>query len=51
LRQDLIRLGDRLHTVAQFDVTRLLKFSHAWPVYVERPEIAEALVPYVFFTD
>ena len=51
LEHDLRQLGDRLQSVAQLDVTGLLRFSHAWPVYVERPEIAEALVPHVFFTD
>jgi len=51
LLRDRSQLGDLFDSVFQLDVTPILKFSHAWPAYVDRDEIARSLVPYVFFTD
>ena len=48
---DRSQLGDLFDSVFQLDVTPILKFSHAWPAYVDRDEIAGRLAPIVFFTD
>ncbi|MHC4879894.1 MAG: hypothetical protein ACYTGL_25870 [Planctomycetota bacterium] len=48
---DLRRLGDRSQQVANFDVSKELGIGHTWPRYYERPEIAAALVPWIYFTE
>jgi hypothetical protein len=37
--------------VAELDVTPLLDTGHLWDNYYNRPEIARAIVPYLYFTD
>lgn len=44
-------LGVRGQQVANFDVSNELGVGHIWPRYYERPEIAAAIVPWIYFTE
>ncbi|MBI1312286.1 hypothetical protein GC176_13435 [bacterium] len=49
--RDLRQLGSRAGQVADFDVSEQLGVNHIWPCFYERPEIAAALVPWIYFTE
>jgi hypothetical protein len=49
-RRDVARLGWQRAKIAQIDVTPLIGTGHMWPNYYRRPEIAAAIVPFVYFT-
>jgi hypothetical protein len=44
-------LGPYQFRMTELDVTALLGDAHFWPTYYSRPEIARAIVPWVYFTD
>ncbi len=44
-------LGARSQQVANFDVSDSLGVGHIWPCYYERPEIAAAIAPWIYFTE
>ena len=48
---DLRQLGKRRTQISEVDVTRLVGVGHIWPHFYSRPEIAETILPFVYFTD
>ena len=48
---DRHRLGGLSARAAELDVTRCIGSDHKWPHYYRRPELADAIVPYVYFAD
>lgn len=44
-------LGSASGKLADCDVTPLVRLGHVWPHYYGQPMIAQAIVPYVFFSD
>jgi hypothetical protein len=46
---DRYQLGPLGAKLADTDVTDLLGDGHVWPCYINRPEIAAMIAPYVFF--
>ncbi len=50
-RTDRLRLGDLNPKAFDLDVTALIGCGHYWPNYIEHPELAAALVPYVYFPE
>jgi hypothetical protein len=50
-RSDRMRLGSCNSKMVEFDVAPLVGNGHMWPHYYCRPEIASALVPYLYFSD
>ena len=51
LRSDRRRLGAANAKLVEFDVSRFVGQGHMWPNYYNRPEIAKALIPYLYFSD
>ena len=50
-QRDWRDLGPHVPRVAEMDVTNLVGIGHIWPHYYDRPAIAQAIAPYVYFTD
>lgn len=50
-RRDQKELGYWASRVAELDVTAFVGAGHIWPHYYSHPEIAAALVPYVYFDE
>lgn len=50
-QDDVERLGWLSAKLAEADVTHLVGCGHIWPHYYSHPEIARAMVPYVYFPD
>lgn len=48
--RDLQLLNGRDTQIAEVDVSDLIGIGHTWPYYYNRPEIAAAMVPYVYFS-
>ncbi len=49
--RDLQALGGRESRVAQVDVSDFIGTGHIWPHYYNSPEIARAMLPYVYFAE
>lgn len=49
--RDLRALGWQACKLWQLNATRLLGFGHAWMYYYARPQIAAAVVPWVYFDE
>jgi hypothetical protein len=49
--RDERELGAWSGKVIDVDVTDTVGRKHIWPAYLNQPTIAQAIVPYVFFTD
>jgi hypothetical protein len=47
---DRLRFSQLGWSVAELDLTSLLDTGHLWDNYYRRPEIARAIVPYLYFT-
>lgn len=50
-KKDRRKLGDALAKIAELDVTPQVGRRHLWQYYFQKPEIAAAISPYIFFTD
>lgn len=49
--RDLQKLGEHATQVAELDVTEYVGVGHIWPNYYDRPEIATAIAPVVYFAE
>ncbi len=50
-QRDWRDFGSHVPRVAEIDITNLVGIGHIWPHYYDRPAIAQAIVPYVYFAD
>jgi hypothetical protein len=50
-KHDLRRLGPLSEKIRVIDVTRIVHVGHMWNNYYRRPELAAAIVPYVYYED
>lgn len=50
-KRDLEMLGEHSAQVAELDVTEYVGVGHIWPNYYDRPEIAAAIAPIVYFNE
>ena len=49
--QDYRQMGTLSCRVRELNVAPIVGGDHTWPGYYQRPELAEAMVPYVYWTD
>ncbi len=47
--QDLEELGEDAQRLSELDVTPYTQRGHIWPKYYEHPQLAQSLVPWVYF--
>jgi len=50
-RWDRAHLGHQSCKAIDLDVTTFVGLGHTWPHYYEQPDIARAILPYVYFVD
>ena len=48
---DLQQLGYRASQVANYDLSELIGYGHIWPEFYQHESIADALVPWVYFSE
>jgi hypothetical protein len=48
--RDIRKLGCFADRIAQVDVTDTVRTGHIWPRYTERPEFAQMLLPWLYYT-
>ena len=48
--KDVGRLGGFADRIAEVDVTNTIGTGHIWPRYTERPEFAQMLLPWLYYT-
>lgn len=48
--RDQRKLGPQACQVSDVEVSPLIGRGHSWPSYIQRPELAAAIAPYVYFT-
>lgn len=49
--RDRRRMGSQAAKVFEIDVSHLILAGHMWPNYYEQPQIAQAIVPFLYFAD
>lgn len=49
-KKDIRKLGPAADRIAEVDVTSTIQLGHIWPRYTERPELAQMLLPWLYYT-
>lgn len=49
--RDRRQMGWQVAKIHEIDVSQLIGSGHMWPNYYEQPQIARAIVPFLFFAD